>query len=194
MTLAITRLDASGNAVVVCVRERRPPFSPEQVVSEFAVLLKSYGVHEVVGDRYGGEWPRERFQYHGIRYVVSDRTKSEIYVAFLPLLNSKRVELLDNARLIAQLCQLERRVARSGRDSIDHAPGGHDDLINATAGAVCLTTTARPALRCTPELIASIARHPRYERNIDLDWHPYQPGSMAELRFLRMQRAAQRRY
>ena len=27
-----------------------------------------------------------------------------------------------------------RRTARGGRDSIDHAPGGHDDLANAVAG------------------------------------------------------------
>src|SRR4028118_1149534 len=53
----------------------------------------------------------------------------------LPLLNSGRVELLDSPRLVAQLCGLERRVARSGRDAIDHAPGAHDDLANAVAGA-----------------------------------------------------------
>jgi len=52
----------------------------------------------------------------------------------LPLINSKRVELLDHVKLINQLCSLERRTARGGRDSIDHPPGGHDDLINAVAG------------------------------------------------------------
>jgi hypothetical protein len=29
---------------------------------------------------------------------------------------------------------LEWRTARGGRDSIDHAPGAHDDLANAVAG------------------------------------------------------------
>ena len=53
----------------------------------------------------------------------------------LPLINSARVELLDNKRLIDQLVGLERTTARSGRDSIDHAPGGHDDIVNAVAGA-----------------------------------------------------------
>jgi hypothetical protein len=33
---------------------------------------------------------------------------------------------------------LERRTARGGRDSIDHAPGAHDDLANAVAGALTL--------------------------------------------------------
>ena len=65
------------------------------------------------------------------------RPKSrDLYRDLLPLLNARRVELLDLPRLSAQLCGLERRTARSGRDSIDHAPGGHDDLANAVAGAL----------------------------------------------------------
>jgi hypothetical protein len=36
-----------------------------------------------------------------------------------------------DACLAAQLCALERRTSRGGRDSIDHAPGAHDDLANA---------------------------------------------------------------
>jgi hypothetical protein len=37
---------------------------------------------------------------------------------------------------------LERRVARSGRDSIDHAPGAHDDLANCVAG-LCAAAISR---------------------------------------------------
>jgi hypothetical protein len=44
--------------------------------------------------------------------------------------------LLDNPRLLTQIMNLERRTARGGRDSIDHAPGSHDDLANAVAGAL----------------------------------------------------------
>jgi hypothetical protein len=33
---------------------------------------------------------------------------------------------------------LERRTARGGRDTIDHPPGGHDDVANAVAGACTL--------------------------------------------------------
>jgi hypothetical protein len=46
------------------------------------------------------------------------------------------VELLDLPRLIAQLCSLERRTARGGRDSIDHPPKAHDDVANVAAGAL----------------------------------------------------------
>jgi hypothetical protein len=142
MTLAIAH-HAEGRAVLDAVRERRPPFSPECVVREFAEVLATYRVTTIIGDRYGGEWPRERFREHGITYEVAERPKSELYAALLPALNSGRVELLDHPRLVAQLCGLERRAAWGGRDSIDHGPGGHDDVANAVAGA--LVVAGQPA-------------------------------------------------
>jgi hypothetical protein len=126
-----------GERVVLdVVRERRPPFSPDDVVNEFSALLKAYGVGTVRGDRYGGLWPRERFAVHGVEYLTADKPKSDLYRDLLPTLNSGRVELLDLPRLVAQLCGLERHTARGGRDSIDHAPGAHDDVANAVAGAI----------------------------------------------------------
>lgn len=122
--------------VIDAIRAIKPPFSPAIVVDEFAQLLKSYRITEVTGDRYGGEFPRELFRKAGINYKLSDRTKSELYRDLLPLLNSGRVELPDSKQLQAELLGLERRTARGGRDSIDHAPGQHDDLVNAMAGAV----------------------------------------------------------
>jgi hypothetical protein len=98
MTLAIAHRDRSGTAILDLVRERRPPFSPEQVAAEFAGTLKAYGVHRVVGDHYAGAWPREQFAKHGVRYETSDRSKSEIYLESLPLLNSGKVELLAITR------------------------------------------------------------------------------------------------
>src|SRR5262245_2809338 len=61
-----------------------------------------------------------------------------------PLLNSGRVTLPRNGRLVSQLVGLERRVTRAGKDSIDHAPGGHDDLINAVAGVVAAVARRDP--------------------------------------------------
>jgi hypothetical protein len=136
MTLAIAHAEHDGRGVLDAVREIRPPFSPESVVSEFSALLKSYRLARVTGDRYGGEWPRERFAVHGIAYEPADRPRSDLYRDLLPLLNSGRAELLDHPRLAAQLCSLERRTARGGRDSIDHPPGAHDDIANAVAGAL----------------------------------------------------------
>ena len=143
MTLAVAHFERE-KAILDCVREVRPPFSPEQVTFDFAALLKIYGISKVMGDRYAGEWPRERFRTHGITYDLSDAPKSEIYQSFLPALNSGRVELLNLPRLATQLCGLERRTSRSGRDSIDHAPGGHDDIANVVAGVLLNVSKAKP--------------------------------------------------
>jgi hypothetical protein len=137
MTLAIGHREGALGVLDV-LRERRPPFSPDGVVQEFADLLRAYGLHKVAGDRYGGQWPTERFWHHGITYEASEKTKSQIYLEFLPLVNAGRVELLDQPRLVSQLLGLERRTARSGRESIDHSPGAHDDLANAAAGTLVL--------------------------------------------------------
>jgi hypothetical protein len=138
MTLAIAHRDKEGTAILDLLREVRPPFSPDTVVKDFATVLKSYGISDVTGDNYAGEWPKERFVVHGIQYRPSQKSRSEIYLEFLPMLNSQRTKLLDNKKLIAQLVGLERRISRSGRESIDHSPGGHDDLANAAAGALTL--------------------------------------------------------
>jgi hypothetical protein len=94
----------------------------------------------VTGDRYSEEWVRERFRAHGVRYEVSRWTKSEIYGEVSPLLTSRRARLLDQPRLVAQLLSLERRTGGSGKDSISHPRGGHDDLSNAAAGALVHVT------------------------------------------------------
>jgi hypothetical protein len=54
----------------------------------------------------------------------------------LPLLISRRAILLDQRNLIAQLCQLERRTSRGGRDSVDHPQGGRDDIANSACGVL----------------------------------------------------------
>lgn len=137
MTLAIGHKEGDV-AMIDVVRERKPPFSPEAVTSEFADAMKAYGIHEVTGDRYAGEWPRERFKVHGITYRLAEKPASELFGAMLPALNSRRVALVDNPRLTAQLVALERRTSRAGRDLISHPPGGHDDIANSVAGAIHL--------------------------------------------------------
>jgi hypothetical protein len=149
--------------IVDCIRERRPPFSPEHVVDEFVNILKSYSVHKVQGDRYAGEWPREQFRKRGIAYNVCEIPKSDLYRDLLPAINSRRVQLLDHTRLISQLTNLERRTARSGKDSIDHAPGTHDDIANCVAGAVSVTASRGGPMIFPPE-VKEWAKIP-YDRN-----------------------------
>jgi hypothetical protein len=139
-TLAISHRDRRNDLVIIdCVRERVPPFSPEQVVADFAALCQSYRVANVVGDHYAGEFPRELFRKHGISYEVSKQTKSELFRDLLPMLNSGRITLPRNDRLVHQIVSLERRVAAGGRETITHPDRGHDDVANAVAGAAKLS-------------------------------------------------------
>jgi hypothetical protein len=121
---------AGKSRLASVIAERRPPFDAEQTVKEFAATLHRYKVGIVTGDRYAGEWPAQAFARHGVTYVPSERSKSELYLEALPMFSSGRVKILDHLRLVAQFCGLERRTARSGRDSVDHGPGAsqHDDL------------------------------------------------------------------
>jgi len=164
-TLAVAHRE--GDTVILdALRERRPKFSPESVVGEFTGVLMGYGVTEVTGDRYGGEWVVEQFRKHGITYQTSERPKNALYAEFLPSLNSGKVELLDHGRLIAELCALERRTGRgTGRDIVDHPPAGHDDLANATAGAVVMALqSAVGATVISPEALTRARQATAYGR------------------------------
>jgi hypothetical protein len=161
-TLAIAHTeDDDGRSVVVLdhLSERRPPFSPEEATREFSRVLRLYGCDHVVGDRYAGEWPREQFRKGGVEYVTSERTKSQLYVECVPLLTAARVKLLDHGRMILQWLGLERRASRTGKDSVDHQPGGRDDLSNAAAGA--LVTAATGAADAGAVLAANLRDTPR---------------------------------
>jgi hypothetical protein len=138
MTLGICHMEgdvSSSRAVLDLVRERKPPFSPDDVAKEFSTIIKSYGIASARSDRYAGLWPRERFAVHGVDVQSATLTTSDMYLALLPILNSGRCDLLDHPRLISQLTALERRTGR-GKDVIDHPPGQHDDIITAAAGAI----------------------------------------------------------
>jgi hypothetical protein len=132
-TLSIGHRD--GDTVVIdLVRGRHG--SPADIVAEFAAILKHYKVHRVTGDRYAGRWPRDEFEKYQVQYEVSDLDRSGLYLELLAALNSGRVELPPCEKTARQLIGLERRTARSGRDSIDHPPGSSDDRANAVAGTV----------------------------------------------------------
>lgn len=161
MTCAIGHLEPDGNMPTLdAVRERRPPFSPDDVVNEFSDLARSYGVAVAESDKWGGDWPGESFRKNGLRVVPSAKPKSDLYLELLPMLNAHRCNLLDHPRLVSQLCALERRTARGGRDSIDHPPGptAHDDVANAVAGLL-VNVKGRQPMKISPEALEKM-RHP----------------------------------
>jgi hypothetical protein len=140
-TLAIAHTELNGNfRVLDLVRERRPPFSPDEVVAEISALIKAYRCFEVVSDRFSRQWVQDSFKGHGINVQFSPLSASELYLEFLPMVTARSCELPDNKRLIGQLANLERRVRSGGRDLIAHFPGQHDDLANSAAGALYFTS------------------------------------------------------
>lgn len=121
-------------------------FNPSGVVAEVANLVKSYQLASVTGDRYSGEWVAEAFRAQGLDYRTCETPKSDLYLALLASVNSRAVDVPEVADLLRELRGLERRRGNAGRDRVDHAPGAHDDLVNALGGVVHLLGAERPEL------------------------------------------------
>jgi hypothetical protein len=159
-TSAVAHRESDGTIVLDAILERKAPFNPTDVVGEIVALMRQYRCQEITGDNYAAGWVAEAFGKAGVRYIKSDRDRSGVYLDMLPLLTSGRARLLDHQRLVAQLVGLERRTARGGRDSIDHAPGAHDDVANAVAGALTSVASCN-TFAFTPEMAAQIAAWPK---------------------------------
>lgn len=140
-TLGIAHVEQDRFILDLC-RGRRPPFDPKAVTQDYAVILKRYGCHRVIGDRYGAEWVVSAFRDAGISYDPAELPKSDIYLNAEPLFATGAVQLLDQRQLLTELRQLERRTG-SSKDRIDHPPRGHDDLANAVCGALWLASRRR---------------------------------------------------
>jgi hypothetical protein len=140
-TLAIAHAEGERVVLDLC-RGRRAPFDPGDVTREFATICKRYGVSQVRGDKYGGEWPPEAWRANGLSYEPLDMTRSELYLEALPVLMAGRAQLLDQRVLVNELDALERRTGR-GRDVVDHPPRQYDDHANAAAAAIVLASRRR---------------------------------------------------
>ncbi len=138
-TVAIAHWDGtSKQAVLDCVRAWAPPFDPAAVIAEAAVLVKSYGVSEIHGDKYAAEFVVSAWRQQGCRYTASKRDRSTIYLDLLQLINSQAVRLLEHDLLRRELLSRERRRGAAGKDRVDHPRSAHDDVANSAAGALTL--------------------------------------------------------
>lgn len=110
------------------------PSNPHHSTERIAEVLKEYGIDTVKGDKYSARWVVDAFASHGITYVQSKRSKSDLYLEAAPLFARGQVDILDNKVQSGELRGLERRTGRSGKDSVDHAPRQHDDCANSLCG------------------------------------------------------------
>lgn len=120
------------------IRGRKPPFDPATVAGEFAALAREYRCSEVTGDNYSGEWVSQAFKAAGVDYTRSELPKSGLYLEGLPAFSRGTISIPNHPLLIRELRLLERRTARSGKDSVDHGPSGSDDHANVLFGAMYL--------------------------------------------------------
>jgi hypothetical protein len=135
--------------VIDKLRHFPAPHNPYQVVAEMVSTLREYQINRATADAYSAEWAKQAFSSHGIQLENASQSqwnsgaqvrqkvakpRNVLYAELLPRLTSGGIELPDNELLISQLCALERRTRSGGRDTIDHPPGGHDDLSNVVAG------------------------------------------------------------
>jgi hypothetical protein len=78
--------------------------------------MKAYGIAKVAGDRWAGGIPPEMYASHQIKFEqINDmqtktgqtfRNKTDLYIAFLHLANSRKVRLLDEPQSLAELYTL----------------------------------------------------------------------------------------
>jgi hypothetical protein len=167
-----------GEAVVVdAVRWRTPPFDPAAVTAEVAAHMREYGVSLATGDRYGAQWTTEAFANNGCVLEASPKAKSDLYIEALPHFARGTIRLPPLREVALELQGLERRVSRTGRDSVDHAPGGRDDLANVVCGLAAQLAGAHEAW--DPEKAFAVSR-PLAASGFDTPWLS-NPTPLAEI-------------
>jgi hypothetical protein len=156
-TLAICHRDG-GRVVADVVRGRKPPFDPASVAQEYAKLVREYRCGTIMGDNYSPGWVSGAFREAGIEYQTSPKNRSELYLETLPLWTRGAISIPNHAQLTRELRLLERRTARSGKDSVDHGPSGSDDFANAVAGAMWLASRPDEIMSFAPPIICRTPR------------------------------------
>jgi hypothetical protein len=168
------------HVAVDALRGTRGAFDPQEVTREYAALCKEYRVSKVTGDAYGAEWVAGAWQRCGVHYARAELPKSQVYLEVIPLFARGLVRLPDHPRLLRELRLLERHTHRSGKDSVDHPRGGHDDHANAVCGALWLMSAKAPLI-IPPGLVAKIRARPPYVRPLgDRRRFGGVPGSVGE--------------
>jgi hypothetical protein len=163
-TLAIGH-KVGEHVVIDTLRGTHGAFDPQSVTHEYAELCREYGVRSVVGDSYGAGWVSGAWQQCGLTYKRSELPKSQVYLEAIPLFARGLVRLPDHARLLRELRLLERHTHRSGKDTVDHPRGGHDDHANAVCGALWLLSARNTDWIRNFGLVAAKARmRPPYTR------------------------------
>ena len=108
--------------------------------------------------------------------------RSDLYLEGLPSFTRGLVSIPSHAVLVRELRQLERRTARSGRDSVSKGVGSFDDHANSLFGAMYVA--AKAVAQAEPPIVSPflITRHgvvgphdvppPPISWHLPSDWGP----------------------
>jgi hypothetical protein len=133
---AIAHRSHQGEVVVDCVRSWATK-SGDQIMGEIGELCQRYHVREILIDRYGAGWVKERFE--GLGLVVGVRPElPTVFINLKSLILGKKVVLQDHKGLKDGLVTTEGYYSKSNSLSISHprTSEGHGDLADAVATAV----------------------------------------------------------
>ena len=136
-SLAIGHIE-NERIIVDVIRGRTPPFDPHLVSADWACLAREYGCRQVTGDNFSGEWLVSAMKAAGMAYERTATPKSGLYLESVPVFMRGGISMPNHPQLIRELRLLERRVAPSGKDRVDHGQNGSDDYANAVAGLISL--------------------------------------------------------
>jgi hypothetical protein len=142
-SLSISHIENS-KVIVDIALEIPAPVKPKNAVKQICETLKDFGILEVTGDRYSGEWAQDEFENYGIMYKESIWDKSRLYLEFSGIAQTGQVEILDIEKLQNQFKSLIRKPRTGTHDSVDHPEGMNDDIANSVAGATVTAFKERP--------------------------------------------------
>jgi hypothetical protein len=117
---------------------RQGPFDPMAVTREYAALCKQYRIGSVTGDRYGKQWVQQAWRELLGTYNEASLYAWQLYLEVLAPFNRGLVELPEHLPLLREFKSLQRVASRTGKESVEHPRGSHDDLANAVAGCLQL--------------------------------------------------------
>jgi hypothetical protein len=142
-TIAIAHRDTGDRVVVDVIRGVPAPHDPASVAREFVALAKEYRCRVITGDAYAKGWVKGTIEACGAEYQQSRLPRSELYLEGLVLFARGQVRLPGHDVMLRELRLLQRRTAKSGRDSVDHIVGSHDDHPNSIFGSLHLVAQPR---------------------------------------------------
>jgi hypothetical protein len=171
MTFAIAhKTEEPIKYILDLLLEFRAPYDPKQVISQIVEAARPYHIMKIIQDRHAIGWIASDLKRFSIEVEPCEFDKSKIYEHFAVLMNKLQIELLDNERLRTQIMGLQKFLRGGGSITIDHLRGGHDDLVNAAAGA-CVAVSRQESVGAAIGVLYDV--YPRDDEESDFGFEEW---------------------